>query len=138
MGFLNLTPSASACTGPQDARQPRLVTHPLVHIATHAAAFPSVGALYPATLPAAEAKAWISAVYGYKNTLLPKGVHVHNTARFRGRAPACAAPAGVGAFEMAAGRDALREYVVRRLNLTEACVGAYCPGAGREVISMLE
>ena len=68
-------------------RSPKIISHGLVHVATHGAIFG--GTYVPDGTANEDVDDWISRVYGYKNTFLHTGVTVYNTHRFTGRSRSC-------------------------------------------------
>mmetsp|Transcript_43452 Transcript_43452/g.103013 ORF Transcript_43452/g.103013 Transcript_43452/m.103013 type:complete len:107 (+) Transcript_43452:2-322(+) len=71
---------------PFDQRNPRALTHPLVHVRTHESIFSS---LFPSHLGNQEHEEWISRVYGPRCTFVLSAVPVWNGNRFIGRARGC-------------------------------------------------
>lgn len=133
MGSLRTNPLLPnlGVAGALDAVRPHVVSHPLVH-RTHWDVFSS---LFPETLTASAAMDWVSVVYGYKNTFMPPGLKVLNSRKRPRAARPCKLPPHVLALGVAAGRDVLKQYVLRRYNLTELCTGCACsptapPSAG--------
>ena len=85
--FNNVLRKNFGVAGPLDMRSPKMISHGLVHVATHGSIFG--GKYVPDDMANENLDDWISRVYGYKNTFLHTGVTVYNTHRFAGRARPC-------------------------------------------------
>lgn len=98
-------------SAPLDMRNPKGVTHALVH-RVHYEIF---GNLFPPDLGNGEHDVWMSTVYGYKNTFLHTGVQVYNTHRFTGRAKPCSVAPRVVSHAVHIGVERVRLWVRDKL-----------------------